>query len=130
MSKVCAAHAVSVDGYISGNDPRDAGDATGRGLGDAPMLFDWYFDGETPSEVFRGFKLSEPSARFFDAVAGGVGAPVCGHATYDHSGHFGGGSPHPDAPLVILSHGEVVEISERQTLTHTIEDAIAAAREL
>jgi hypothetical protein len=40
MSKVFSAHAVSVDGYISGRTP--AGDEEfGRGLGDAPMLFDW-----------------------------------------------------------------------------------------
>src|ERR1700761_1385059 len=120
MSKVCAAHAVSVDGYISGNDPRDAGDATGRGLGDAPMLFDWYFDGDTPSEVFGGgFKLSAPSARVFDGLAGRGGAIVCGHDTYVHSSHFKSGSPHPTAPLVVLSHGEVPELNEKQTLGHT-----------
>jgi dihydrofolate reductase len=55
---------------------------------------------------------------------------VAGHKTYDDSGHFGGGSPHPKAPLVVVSHGPVPEISERQTLAGTIEDAIAAAREL
>jgi hypothetical protein len=38
MSKVFSAHAVSVDGYISGRTP--GGDKEfGRGLGDAPMLF-------------------------------------------------------------------------------------------
>ena len=25
------------------------------------MLFDWYTDGDTPSRVFGGFRLSEPS---------------------------------------------------------------------
>ena len=61
MSKVLSAHAVSVDGYITGRDPR-----AGHGLGDGSMLFDWYFDGDTPSQVFGGFKLSERSARVFD----------------------------------------------------------------
>jgi dihydrofolate reductase len=131
MSKVFSAHAVSVDGYISGTDPRDAGDATGRGLGDAPMLFDWYFDGDTPSAVFgTGFKLSEPSARVFDEVAGRGGAIVCGHETYVHSSHFKSGSPHPTAPLVVLSHGEVPELNEKQALAHSIEEAIDVAREL
>jgi dihydrofolate reductase len=131
MSKVIAAMAVSVDGYISGNDQCDSDGGVGRGLGDAPMLFDWYFDGDTPSQIFgSGFKLSEPSARLFDDLAGRDGAVVCGHATYDHSSHFGGGSPHPDAPLVVLSRGEVAEISERQTLAHTIEDAVEKARAL
>jgi hypothetical protein len=40
MSKVFSAHAVSVDGYITGRDP-----APGRGLGDGTMLFDWYWRG-------------------------------------------------------------------------------------
>lgn len=125
MSKVICGLAVSVDGYITG---RDSG--PGRGLGDAGMLFDWYFDGDTPSQMFDGFKLSAQSARVFDALAGRVGAVIAGHKTYDDSDHFGGGSPHPKAPLVVLSHGPVAEISERQALANTIEDAVAAAREL
>src|SRR6185295_15723764 len=99
-------------------------------LGDGTMLFDWYFDGGTPSQVFDGFKLSEPSARVFDALAGRVGAMVAGRNTYDDSDHFGGGSPHPAAKLVVLSHRPVPELTDRQILVTTgIEDAIAAARE-
>jgi dihydrofolate reductase len=125
MSKVITSHAVSVDGYITGRDP-----GAGRGLGDATMLFDWYFDGDTPSQVFDGFKLSEPSARVFDALAGRVGAAVVGRNTYEDSDHFGGGSPHPTAPLVLLSHRAAPEITDRQTLVTTgIHDAIAAARQ-
>jgi dihydrofolate reductase len=128
MSKVISAHAVSVDGYISGRTP-DGADEFGRGLGDAPMLFDWYFDGDTPSRVFDGFRLSEPSARVFDTAAARVGATVCGRTTYEHSSHFGGGSPHPTAKLFVLSHRPVPRMSERQALVTTgIEDAIAAAR--
>jgi hypothetical protein len=128
MSKVFSAHAVSVDGYLSGRTP-DGAEEVGRGLGDAPMLFDWYFDGDTPSSVFDGFKLSEPSARFFDALAARIGATVAGHTTYVHSSHFGDGGPHPTAPLFVLSHGPVPEISGTQTLITTgIDDAVAAAR--
>ena len=119
MSKVFSAHAVSVDGYISGHDPSDGDGGFGRGLGDAPMLFDWYFDGDTPSRVSGGFRLSEPSARFFDAVAARVGAAVARRCTYEHSSRFGGGSPHPTAPLFVLSHRAVPEISEGQTLVST-----------
>jgi dihydrofolate reductase len=123
MSKVFTALAVSVDGYITGRDP-----GAGRGLGDGTMLFDWYFDGDTPSQVFGGFQLSEPSARVFDAIAARIGAVVAGRNTYDDSEGFGGGSPHPTAPLFVLSHRPVPEISERQTLITTgVEDAIAAA---
>ncbi|MEV4357386.1 dihydrofolate reductase family protein [Nonomuraea sp. NPDC049625] len=125
MSKVIAAHAVSVDGYITGRDP-----GAGRGLGDATMLFDWYFNGDTPSRVFDGFKLSEPSARVFDALAARAGAVVAGRNTYEDSDRFGGGSPHPKARLVVLSHRAAPEMTDRQTLITTgIKDAIAAARE-
>jgi dihydrofolate reductase len=130
MSKVFSAHAVSVDGYISGNDPSDSDGGFGRGLGDAGMLFSWYFDGETRSQVFGGFKLSDASARIFDTLAARVGAAVTGRDTYEHSSRFGGGSPHPTAPLFVLSHRPVPDLGERQTLITTgIEDAIAAARE-
>jgi dihydrofolate reductase len=125
MTKVFSAHAVSVDGYITGRDP-----GSGHGLGEGTTLFDWYFDGGTPSQVFGGFRLSEPSARVFDALAARVGAVVAGRNTYEDSDRFGGGSPHPTAPLFVLSHRPVPEMSERQTLVTTgIGDAVAAARE-
>jgi dihydrofolate reductase len=126
MSKVFSAHAVSVDGFITG---RNSG--PGRGLGDAPTLFDWYGGGDTPSQVFDGFTLSEPSARVFDSLAGRVGAVVAGRKTYEDSEHFGGGGPHPTAPLFLLSHRAAPDISEQQTLITTgIEDAVAAARKV
>ena len=125
MGKVFSAHAVSVDGHITGRDP-----GAGRGLGDGTMLFDWYFDGDTPSQVFGGFRLSEPSAPFFDALAARAGAVVAGRNTYEDSDHFGGGSPHPTARLFVLSHRPAPEMTERQTLITTgIQDAVAAARE-
>jgi dihydrofolate reductase len=128
MTKVFSAHAVSVDGYISGRRS-GGGQEFDSGLGDAPMLFDWYMNGDTPSQLFDGFKLSEPSARFFDIVAARVGVAVAGRTTYEHSGHWGGGGPHPTAPLFVVSHRPAPEISPAQTLvTSGIEDAIAAAR--
>ena len=87
MSKVFVALAVSVDGFITGRDP-----GAGRGLGDGTMLFDWYFDGDTPSQVFDGFRLSEPSSRVFDAIAGRVGVSLAGRNTYDDSGWVNGGT--------------------------------------
>ncbi len=126
MSKVFTALSVSVDGFITGRDP-----GPGRGLGDGGMLFDWYFDGDTPSEVFDGFRLSAASARVFDAVAARVGVTLAGRNTYDDSGWAGGGTPHPHAPLVVLSHRPLPAPHERQTLVTTgIEDAVATAREL
>ncbi|MFB9685934.1 dihydrofolate reductase family protein [Amycolatopsis plumensis] len=124
MSKVFSAHAVSVDGYITGRGARP-----GQGLGDGGTLFDWYSDGDTRSRVFDFFRLSEPSARVFDSLAGRVGAIVAGRTTYEDSEHFGGGSPHPDAPMFLVSHRPAPELTDRQTLCGTVEDAIAAARE-
>ena len=126
MSKVFSALSVSVDGYITGRDP-----GPGRGLGDGGTLFDWYFDGDVPSRVFDGFKLSEPSARFFDAAAGRVGATIAGRTTYEDSGRFGDdGAPHPTAPLFVLSHRPAPQMAGRQTLITTgLADAVAAARE-
>lgn len=125
MPRVMTAHSVSVDGYLSGRDA-----AAGNGLGEAKTLFDWYFDGDTPSGVFNGFKLSAASQPIFDELAGRVGASVAGRATYEHSSRFGSGGPHPTAPLVVVSD-EAIEVGEHQTLVTTgIEDAIAKAREL
>jgi dihydrofolate reductase len=125
MSKVFSALSVSVDGYITGRDPRP-----GHGLGDGGMLFDWYFNGDVPSQIFDGFKLSEASVRVFDAAAGRVGVTLAGRNTYEDSERFGdSGGPHPTAPLFVLSHRPAPRMSGRQTLVTTgIEDAIAAAK--
>ncbi|SNY68690.1 dihydrofolate reductase family protein [Paractinoplanes atraurantiacus] len=127
MTKVFSALTVSADGYITGRDP-----GSGRGLGDAPTLFDWYFNGDTPSRVFDGFRLSEPSARVFDTAAARVGATLCGRNTYDDSGWLTGGTPQAGVPLVVLSHRPIPAMSDpHQTLVTTgIEDAVATARKL
>lgn len=125
MSMVFTALSVSVDGFITGRAP-----GSGRGLGDGSQLFDWYFDGDTPSQVFDGFRLSEPSARVFDAEASRVGVSLVGRNTYDDSGWGAGGTPHPEAPLVVLSH-RPMPVNDRQThVSSGIEDAVAVARQL
>jgi len=124
MSKVFSALAVSVDGFITGRDP-----GPGRGLGDGGVLFDWYGDGDVASEVFAGFRLSEPSRRVFDDLAGRIGAVVAGRNTYDDSDGFGGKSPHPTAPLVVVSHRPPPpEASDEQTFVSSVEDGVEAAR--
>jgi dihydrofolate reductase len=115
MSKVITALSVSVDSYITGRDPRP-----GHGLGDGGALFDWYFNGDTPSTVFDGFRLSAASAPFFDKMASRVGASLAGRKTYDDSEQFGNdGAPHPTAPLFVLSHRPAPEMGGRQTLVTT-----------
>ena len=124
MTKVLAGLSVSVDGFITGRAP-----GAGRGLGDATMLFDWYFSGDTPSRVFDGFRLSADSARIFDSLAGRVGATLAGRNTYDDSGWSTGGRPHPNAHLVVLSHRPTPPNEGQTSITTGIEDAVAAARE-
>jgi dihydrofolate reductase len=124
MSKVIAGLTVSVDGFITGKDPRP-----GHGLGDGDRLFDWYGDGDVPSQVFDSFRLSAPSAAVLDSLATRIGASLMGRKTYDDSEGFGGEGPHPTAAAVILSHRPAPAPSDRQTFISTgIEDAVAAAK--
>lgn len=127
MVKVIAALAVSVDGFITGRDP-----GPGHGLGDGGILFDWYGSGDQPSRVFGGFKLFEPSRTIFDDAAARVGAVVAGRNTYDDSEGFGGsGSPHPTAPLIVVSHRPPPpESTHKQTFVTSIEAGIERARAL
>src|SRR6185437_13509439 len=100
MTKVFAALASSADGYITGPDPSPE---QALGTGGEP-LFSWYFDGDQPSRVFDGFRLSEPSREAFDGIAGRIGAVIIGRTTYDYSAGFNGGGPHPTAAPLVLSH--------------------------
>lgn len=124
MGKVFTALAVSVDGFITGRSP-----GPGHGLGDGGVLFGWYGDGDTPSQVFPGFRLSEPSRSVFDDLAGRVGAVVAGRNTYDDSEGFGGTSPHPMAPLFVVSHRPAPPgATDKQTFVTSIEAGIESAR--
>ncbi|MFC6704591.1 dihydrofolate reductase family protein [Flexivirga alba] len=114
MSKVIAALAVSVDGYITGSNPRP-----GHGLGAGGVLFDWYGD--------------TGNAATYQQLVDRVGAVVTGRTTYDDCEGFGGGSPHPTAPMVVVSHrpqpAEYVD-SQRQIFATSIGDGIARGKEL
>jgi dihydrofolate reductase len=124
MSKVFSALAVSVDGFITGRGP-----GPGHGLGDGGILFGWYGDGDTPSQVSPGFRLFEPSRSVFDDVAGRVGAVVAGRNTYHDSDGFGGGSPHPTAPLFVVSHRPAPpEATDKQTFVTSVEAGVEGAR--
>jgi dihydrofolate reductase len=126
MSRVFTGLSTSVDGYITGPDPSPE-QALGRG---GKRLFDWYFSGDVPSQVFKGFRLSAESARVFDEVAARIGAIISGRRTYDHSDGFGGdGSPHPTAPLVVLSH-RPPPAGASQAFATSIEEAVEIASRL
>jgi dihydrofolate reductase len=124
MSKVFAALAASVDGYITGPDPSPE---QPLGVG-GDQLFDWYRDGDTPSARSPSFRLSDASARIFDALVDRVGAVIAGRKTYDDSDGWNGEGPHPTAPLFVLSHRPAPPGSNRQTFVATgISDAITVA---
>jgi dihydrofolate reductase len=125
MSKVFAALAASVDGFITGRGP-----GPGRGLGDGRALFDWYGGGDVPATDYPDFRLSPASARYFDAVSERVGVTVAGRNTYDDSEGFAGAGPHPTAPLVVVSHRPAPRPSDRQTFAGSIEEGIAKGRAL
>ncbi|MUN37625.1 dihydrofolate reductase family protein [Actinomadura litoris] len=125
MTKLLCDMAVSVDGFITGDGP-----APGRGLGDGAVLHDWYWNGEARSRVVPEFRLSETTRDFIDPFAERVGAVVAGRNSYDDARGWGGGSPHPTAPLVVLSHRPApAGATPAQRFATSIEDAVAAARE-
>ncbi|GAA3418676.1 dihydrofolate reductase [Streptosporangium vulgare] len=125
MTKILSNMAVSVDGFITGRAP-----SPGYGLGDGTVLHGWYWDGDTLSTVVPGFRLSAATRRFVDPLAERVGAVVAGRNSYDDANGWGDGSPHPTAPLVVVSHRPAPpEATPAQRFATSIEEALTAARE-
>ena len=89
MAKVLVALTMSLDGYIAG--PNDGNELPLGEGGEA--LFEWFFNGDTPSRHDDMFKLSKTSAEVFDAGIDSCGAIVTGRRTYDT------GDPH-STPMV------------------------------
>ena len=72
MTKITAAHSMSLDGFI-----------------DSARLHDWLHAGDTPSRLNPAFTMSAPSAQFFDEGVGRCGAVIAGRSTYDVSDGVG-----------------------------------------
>ena len=126
MSNVIVGLSVSVDGFITGREP-----GPGKGLGDATVLHEWYWNGDTPSRVVDGFKLFEPSRRLFDDLGSRIAAVIAGRNSYEDARGWGGAGPHPTAPLIVISHRPPPpEATEAQTFVTSIEEAIETARGL
>jgi dihydrofolate reductase len=128
MAKVTVALAVSLDGYIAGPN-----DGTELPLGEGgAALFEWYFNGDTPSRHNDRFKLSKRSAEVFDAGIDSCGAVVTGRRTYDIAGAWGGDGPVPGRPLFVLTHNVPAEVPETSVpytfVTDGIESAIEQAK--
>jgi dihydrofolate reductase len=128
MAKVAVALTVSVDGYIAG--PNDGNELPLGEGGEA--LFEWYFNGDTPSRYYDRFRLSKRSAEVFDAGIDSCGAVVTGRRTYDISGAWGGDGPVPGRPLFVLTHSVPAEVPETSVpytfVTDGIESAIEQAK--
>ncbi len=120
MSVVQTAMSASLDGFIAGPGGADVG------------LHDWLTDGDTPSGLNPSFRLSKPSAEFFDEGVGTIGAVVAGRRTYDVSNAWGGRGPIPGLPLFVVTH-RVPDAAPSSDppytfVTHGVEAAIAQAR--
>jgi dihydrofolate reductase len=83
-----------------------------------------------PVNGWPSFSLSAESAAVFEALTEGVGAVVAGRETYDDSNGWGGGGPHPTAPLFVLTHSAPPDpAGPQQTfVTEGIDDAIERAK--
>ncbi len=110
MSKVIVALSMSLDGFIAGASD-DARNALGK---EGAALFDWYFNGDTPSQFYaaaerRGvpvppFKLTRENARVFEELVESLGAVVTGRRTYDIVNGWEGNGPQPGVPLFVVTH--------------------------
>lgn len=94
MGIVVAQASMSLDGYIAKAD-----NSIGR-------LFDWYEAGdvEVPTALSGlTFRLTAPSAAYWQEWTAGLGAIVCGRTLFDVTDGWGGRHP-LDAPVVVVTH--------------------------
>jgi dihydrofolate reductase len=123
MAKVTVALTVSLDGYIAG--PNDGNELPLGEGGEA--LFEWYFNGDTPSRHYDMFRLSKTSAEVFDDGIDACGAVVTGRRTYDIAGAWGGDGPVPGLPLFVLTHSVPAEVPETSVPYTFVTDGIDSA---
>lgn len=125
MAKVFTMHATSLDGYIAGPD-----DGPGAPLGtNGSRLFEFFYNGDTPSRFYDQFKMSAASAGFFDKVASRGGAVISGRRTYDITNGWGGDSPLPGTPLFVLTHQPPADPPVGDTPQTFVTDGIESAVE-
>lgn len=122
MSKVFTHMTMSLDGYVA-----DANDDVGE-------LFDWYNAGEVSVPSARPtvrFAVDEASARFLGELISATGALIAGRRLFDITN--GWDDSHPAAaPVVAVTHQtpDNAEKWPKTTFVHSVEDAVARAREI
>jgi dihydrofolate reductase len=125
MTKVMTAMSTSLDGFIAGAD-----DNREQPLGvGGEALFNWFFEGDTPSRHYPGFKMSAVSAKFFDDGVDSVGAGVTGRRTYDIADAWGGSGPVPGRPLFVMTHSIPENVPEGDPPYTFVLDGIESAVE-
>jgi dihydrofolate reductase len=131
MTNVTAGLSTSLDGYIAGPEDR-VGQPLGVG---GERLFDWFSDGDTPSRFYETFRMSTPSAAFFDEYAARGGAVITGRRTYDIAHAWGGRGPLRGVPLFVMTHEPPAEVPEGEPgdppytfVSEGIEAAVEQAR--
>jgi dihydrofolate reductase len=122
MSIIQTAMSMSLDGFIA---------RPNEGAADAG-LHDWLSDGDTPSRINPGFKLSRLSAEFFDQSLATLGAVIAGRRTYELSNAWGGRGPMRGMPLFVVTHRAPDSVPEGDPpytcVTDGVEAAVARAR--
>src|SRR3954447_11689471 len=124
MAKVLTHMCMSLDGFVA--QPND----------DPAELFDWYWGGDVavPSaQETMTFSVDAASAPMLRDLTSGCGAIVAGRRLFDLTD--GWGDQHPaGAPVVVVTHrpppGDAAERFPRTTFTGSVEEAIAAAKDI
>jgi dihydrofolate reductase len=124
MAKVLTHMCMSLDGFVA--QPDD----------DPAELFEWYWGGDVvvPSaQEQMSFSVDAASAGMLRDLLSGCGAVVAGRRLFDQTD--GWGDNHPvGAPVVVVTHrpppDDAGERFPRTTFTGSVEDGIAAAKEI
>jgi len=124
MAKVLTHMCMSLDGFVAQPDDNPA------------ELFDWYWGGDVvvPSaQETMSFSVDAASAEMLRELTSGCGALIAGRRLFDQS--EGWGDNHPaGGRVVVVTHRapppDAAARFPRTTFTGSVEDAIAAAKEI
>jgi dihydrofolate reductase len=124
MAKVLTHMCMSLDGFVAQPDDNPA------------ELFEWYWAGDVvvpTAQPDMSFSVDAASAAMLQELIGGCGALVAGRRLFDLTD--GWGDNHPvGAPVVVVTHrpppDEAAERFPRTTFTGSVEEGIAAAKEI
>ncbi len=124
MTKVLTHMCMSLDGFVAQLDD------------DPAELFGWYWTGGVvvPSaQETMTFSVDAASAPMLQELTSGCGAIVVGRRLFDLTDGWGDNHP-AGAPVVVVTHrappGDAAERFPRTTFTGSVEEGIAAAKEL